>query len=111
MVCTSGAVALLRFQSSSTSAVGVNTQAEHNGKAATSSFYISGLIQHTMHIKRPQFQSFSVKRDINSRVGTTENKIKFRIACSVVCKVLVNVSFMGSFKPNIFLSFVLNILP
>jgi hypothetical protein len=52
-----------------------------------------------------------MKHDINSSVGMTENKIKFRIACSIVCKVLVNLSFMGAFKPNIFLSFVLNILP
>lgn len=48
---------------------------------------------------------------VNSRVGTNGNKMKFKIACSVVCKVLENLSSIDSFNPAVLLSFILNILP
>lgn len=47
----------------------------------------------------------------NSRVGTNGSKMKFKIACSVVCKVLENLSSIDSFNAEVSLSFILNILP
>lgn len=37
--------------------------------------------------------------------------MKFKIASSVVCKVLENLSSIDSFNPDVLLSFILNILP
>jgi hypothetical protein len=37
--------------------------------------------------------------------------MKFKIACSVICKVLENSSSIDSFNLDVLLSFILNILP
>jgi hypothetical protein len=37
--------------------------------------------------------------------------MKFKIACSMVCKVLENLSSINSFNPDVLLSFILHILP